>query len=280
MAGTLDPIKEYIETGRALKIMAQVHSDLAASRLEQIRKQIERNRTFAAELALAFREVKTATRKYKVPNKDKKDKINVLLFSNHGFFIGMESEMFEFFKTLPNNDGDILIIGRSGIEILQNLSYTQPYDLLIFERDLPKPSEIGVATQKLAPYKKINVYFPQLKTVATQTPTMVDLSQEIITQENDPNAVPEGGVAILEPEGPKMLEFFESQILGLLLEQSFLEAELSRTAQRFLTMDAAQQKAGEYIKQNELLLLKEENNIRGSQILETTLGYMARRNMG
>ncbi len=276
MTGTIDEIKEYIETGRTLKMMAEVYSDLAASRLERIRSQIEKNRQFAAQLALAYREVKSATRKIRLKDPVKKDKLNVLLFSNHGYYLSMENQLLDFYKNYQNNSGDLLIIGRSGPEILTN-AFTKPYDILIFDHDLPKPAEIGLAAQKIAVYEKINVFFPQLKTVAIHEPTMVDISGEAITQENDPNAVPEGGVAILEPEGAKMMEFFQSQILGLLLEQAFLEAELSRTAERFLTMDSAQQKADTYVKENNINLLRAESSLRGAAILEMSLGVLARK---
>ncbi|MBI3887679.1 F0F1 ATP synthase subunit gamma [Candidatus Microgenomates bacterium] len=277
MIGTLDYIRQYIETGRTLKMMAEVYGDLAANRLEQIRRQIERNREFAAQLALAYREVKTVTSRFKISGAPKKNKVNVLLFSNHGYFMNMETAVFQLYKNHPSNDGDLLIIGRTGSEILNNQLFDKPFDNLIFDHDLPKPAEIGVAAGKLAGYEKINVFFPQLKTVATQEPTMVDISAETVAEENNQDAVPEGGVAILEPEGAKMLAFFEAQILGLLMEQAFLEAELSRTAARFLAMDEAQQKAESFIKEKSLLLQTSENSIKGKAILEMTLGYIARK---
>ncbi len=277
MTGTLNSIQEYIETGRTLKAMAEVYSDLAASRLERIRSQIEKNREFAAQLALAFREVKSAVQKFKIKSPAKKDKVNVLLFSNQGHFINMEMQLFEFFKGYSDNGGDVLIVGRTGSEVLEDSSYHKTYDNLIFDHDLPRPEEIGIAAGKVAAYEKVKVYFPQLKTISVQQPTMVDISAEAVLEENNPEAVPEGGIALLEPEGSKMLEFFQSQILGLLLEQAFLEAELARTASRFLSMDAAQQKADTYVKENNINLLRAESSLRGAAILEMSLGILARK---
>ena len=74
-----------------------------------------------------------------------------------------------------------------------------------------------------------------------------------------------------------MLQFFESQIMGLLLEQAFLETELAHAAARLLMMDAAQGRAKEYVTAQSKLLRLFLKQRRDSRILELSLQFLARK---
>jgi len=107
-----------------------------------------------------------------------------------------------------------------------------------------------------------------------QTPTMVDISGGQLRQADQNGTKPI--TSILEPEAPVMLEFFESQILGLLLEQAFLETELAHAAARLLMMDAAQGRAKDYVFKQKKQLRSQLKQRRDSKILELSLQFLAR----
>ena len=173
--------------------------------------------------------------------------------------------MVNFFRS-RGDEGDLLVVGRSGAEIFATMNYKKPFDILIFPNDLPKSVELAKAAEKLNSYDAVSVFYPQFKTVATQTPVVFDFSGDLASiEKTNQTQTP----AILEPEAPKMLEFFEGQIMRLLLEQAFLEAELARTAARLLMMDSTQSRAKDYIEQQ-----KQE-----TIILEMTLGFLARKHV-
>jgi len=74
---------------------------------------------------------------------------------------------------------------------------------------------------------------------------------------------------IIEPEIKIMADFFDNQIKVLLLEATFLEAELARTASRLVSMDSAQNEAEKYLTVQELALLNAQRSIQNARILET-----------
>ncbi|MCL4398034.1 F0F1 ATP synthase subunit gamma [Patescibacteria group bacterium] len=274
MIALIDPIHENIKTGETIRIMAEAYSELSVSRLNRIRVKIERNRLFALDLAQAFHEVRAAASIFNFKNKPvRKPKLNVLLFSNHGYFLSLETQMVRFFRE-QGDDGDILVIGRSGAEIFAGQGYTKHFDILIFPTDLPRSLELAKASERLKGYDRVSVFYPQFKTVATQIPVSFDITGDLgrIEKTNHSPAP-----AILEPEAPKMLEFFEGQIVRLLLEQAFLEAELARTAARLLMMDSTQNRARDYIRAQEKVLRTHMKEKQEGKILELSLGFLARK---
>lgn len=274
MIALLNPVQENIETGETIRVMAESYCELAVSRLNRIRVKIERNRLFAVELAAAFHEVRAAASLFDFKKKPvRKPKLNVMLFSNRGYFLHLETQMVNFFRG-QGDEGDLLLIGRSGAEILVSQNYHKPYEIIILPGDLPRSAELSRAAEKLKGYDNVRVYYPQFKTVATQTPVAFDITGDLtaIKKANKPVSA-----AILEPEAPKMLDFFESQIMRLLLEQAFLEAELARTASRLLMMDSTQSRAQDYIdSQKQVLRLQQREKSEG-KVLELTLGFLARK---
>ncbi len=73
----------------------------------------------------------------------------------------------------------------------------------------------------------------------------------------------------MEPEIKTIAEFFDNQIKILILESTFLESELARTASRLITMDSAQNEAEKFLSNQELSLLTAQRSIQNARILET-----------
>ena len=74
---------------------------------------------------------------------------------------------------------------------------------------------------------------------------------------------------IFEPEIIRMLDFFDSQIKILLLEQTILESELARTASRLIAMDQAQSRAKDFISDNKRALGQLKKSTYNARLLET-----------
>jgi F0F1-type ATP synthase gamma subunit len=275
MITTIDSIKQSIASGEALRAMSEAYSELYVAKLDKVRVMIERNRAFAASLAAAFHEVKVAASQAGIRRQtERKPRLRVAIFSNYGFFMNLETKMAQMYITNSSDDSDLLVIGRAGGEVLRNLEYKKPFDILIFSRDLPRPEELATAQKKMSQYDSISVIYPQFQTMGRQTPTMVDISGGQLRQADQNGTKPI--TSILEPEAPVMLEFFESQILGLLLEQAFLETELAHAAARLLMMDAAQGRAKDYVFKQKRQLRSQLKQRRDSKILELSLQFLAR----
>lgn len=277
MQTTLETIRKSIEVGKALEEMAEVYAELSVIRLDRIRVKIERNRIFALQLSQTFHEVRYTAAQFKLPPSNKKPAVSLIVCSNLGFFLNMEIQLARNFMGSANVGDDVLVIGRSGSEILRSVGYTRPFDMIIFGHDLPTPVELNRTAEKILPYERVTVFFPQFHSVGVQEPAMVDISGGVTAKLP---AAPVGKQLkgyILEPEAPKMLEFFENQIMRLLLEQTILEAELSRVAARLLMMDSSRDRAEKFVRIQDILLRVSKKQKQGVKILEQSLGYLARK---
>ena len=112
-----------------------------------------------------------------------------------------------------------------------------------------------------------------MKSLLVQVPTAMDITTSSMPQL-------EGGKGhsfkfIFEPDLSKILQFFDSQIITLLLEGTFLESELSRTASRFISMDKAETEANKLIKQYLTLKAYVKRNMDNNTILENFATMMA-----
>ena len=83
---------------------------------------------------------------------------------------------------------------------------------------------------------------------------------------------------IFEPEIGKILDFFETQVTNLLIEQTFLDSELSRTASRLISMDQAQSSADDYLSEQRTILAQAKKNIINAKLLETYNAIVSLRN--
>lgn len=284
MTGSLQSIKNAYSSGLAMKSMAGVYSEMAVTRLGHIRSRIETNRQFALELAAIYHAVRAAS---KVPQVNKNAapaspplrRASVVLTSNQAFYRSLESRLMHFFLTVPD-PGEIYLVGHSGAEMFYEAGLNKTYKAIYFSRDLPAGVDLTNLIQTLSQYDQVLVYHTRFQSIVSQKTVVTDISGEaeiVLT----PGQIEETRKAIqyyiLEPEAPKMLEIFKQTIARLLLEQAFLEAELARTASRLLTMDEAQSRAQRYINTQKILLARSFSGKLEKQILEMTLGYLARR---
>src|SRR3989344_823693 len=244
---TIKQIKGTLEADQSLKLVARTFSEVSANRLRQIRGIIERNRSFFTEIAGIYHVVKTEALERKILSKYKKEgAVSILISSNHKFSGAVESQLFLLFVShTPEFTTKRIAIGRTGAAFLRDSPYWANFETLEFASELPNQEELSKLAEEARKYERIFVYYPKFKTVLLQQPNFVDLTGSI---EPTPNKNLRSFYYIFEPEIEKMYAFFDNQIVSLLLQQAFLEAELARTAARLITMEQAQRNADAIIK--------------------------------
>ena len=244
---TIKQIKGTLEADQSLKLVARTFSEVSANRLRQIRGIIERNRSFFTEIAGIYHVVKTEALERKILSKYKKEgAVSILISSNHKFSGAVESQLFLLFVShTPEFTTKRIAIGRTGAAFLRDSHYWANFETLEFASELPNQEELSKLAEEARKYERIFVYYPKFKTVLLQQPNFVDLTGSI---EPTPDKNLRSFYYIFEPEIEKMYAFFDNQIVSLLLQQAFLEAELARTAARLITMEQAQRNADTIIK--------------------------------
>lgn len=266
---TLRQIDQVLEESTSLKLVAQAYSEISAIKLQKIRSNIEQNRNFFQEISELFHIVKlAASRKKILPPERKRGTISILLSSNHHFYGSLETQLIKFFVVNTTKfRTDRIVVGKTAMEFLKTMGYFHSFEPFLFNDDLPHLEELRSLVTNLSGYQQISVYYSRMQSVLIQEPHVVDIVQR--PPDRLINAPNKTVGYIFEPELGKMLEFFDTQISLLLLEQTFLESELARTASRLISMDQAQMNADEIIRQQKKLLARARRSLENMHLLDT-----------
>lgn len=280
---TIKEIEAALEEGDSLKSIAQAFSDIADLKIKRIRNSVERNRLFFDEIATVYATVKAVAIKKKAAYVKPKAKLCLLLTSNNRFYGAINSSLIKYFigstRQLPA--ADKIILGQGGIDYFRAFKVFPKLYELTLKDDLPTSLELAHLAQACADYNQVLVFHAKFKSLLTQQATFTDITQISFYLNEFRIKSLAGGPAkfvfdfIFEPELIKILKFFDSQILTLLLEQTFLESELSRTASRFIYMDQAEGEANKFIKQYQALKASAKAGFVNNAILENYASMMA-----
>lgn len=260
-------LREDINLGQALESITIIFGEVASIKLRSLRAAVINNTLFYDDLALVFHLIKLEAQKLnKKPVKNGKI-LSLILTSNYRFYGFLNLAVVNFYL-LQNLKSDAIIIGRTGQQLLPQLSS------FIFQNDLPNNLELKQLVTKLIEYEQVIIFYPRFKSTLMQEPAIYDLT----AQTNLPIQTNKQLGYILEPEIEIMLKFFDSQMIGVLLERVLLETEISRAASRILAMDEAQLRAKKFIKEKRKALNLWHNSQINKKVLETFAGYFSFKN--
>lgn len=268
---TIKQLNDIIEQGGALKMISQAYTEIASAKLKTIRTQVEKYRFYLEDLAKVFRVVKQVAAEKKIlPVKNNKA-ISLVITSNYHFYGSVNVDLIKYFiSEMLTSPTDQIVVGKTAELYLEGSNYQQKYDLILLKSDYPNADELQSLVAKIKDYSQILIYFSKLKTVMVQQPTFTDITQTSYLKAPDPKAPQvKQRPFIFEPELVKILDFFESQVTNLLLQQAFLESELSRTASRLISNDQAQMNADKYIDEHKVMLAQAKRAQANARILET-----------
>jgi len=280
---TIKEIEEALEEGKGLKTIAQAYSEIANLKIKRIRGEVERNRVFFQEISRVYALIKKLAEKKKVNTLKPKRLVSLIITSNYRFYGSINEDLIEFFiNTAQKLDGEVILLGRAAIDYFKtNQIFTNPKSILL-KADQPDSSELLGLINTIKDYNQVLIFHSRLKSLLVQEPIITDITATSGSNEKvigNERLQKDNFKFIFEPELPKILAFFDSQILTLLLESTFLESELSRTASRFITMDQAENEANKFIFEYEKLEAFSKRNLANNQILENFATIMAARNL-
>ena len=268
---TIRQLTAIIDQGLALKLISQAYTEIASAKLKKIRTAVEKDRYFLEDLAKVYQVVKQlAAQRQMLPAKNSRA-ISIVITSNYHFYGNVNSNLIKFFIEHMQQQPAVeqIVIGKTALEHLSGIKYALKYEPVVLKSDYPTLAELNQLVNRVKNYSRILIYYSKLKTVMVQNPFISDITQTSYLKDTPPNPTQKEQLFIFEPELKKILDFFDSQVTNLLLQQTFLESELSRTASRLISMDSAQSNADKYITEQKRLLATVKRSIANSRILET-----------
>ncbi len=269
---TIRDCNTLIEEGVSLKQIAQAYGEIASLKVRKIRVEVEKNRAFFNEISKVYQIVKQQAAAKKIAINKPKKTLSIVLTSNYRFYGGIDSQVLRhFIINTAKIATDRLVIGKTGHEYLKAMRYFNTYQQAETSKDLPSFQELNKLSPIIKNYSQVLVFYPQLITLLNQKPVITDITelpqQDLFGEQPDKKLV--ASYVIFEPELKNIVEFFDSQIILLLLEQTFFESELARTASRLLAMDHAQVEANNFIKEQKMNKAHLIRGIENVQLLES-----------
>lgn len=273
---TIKEINEALEEGQSLKAIAQAYSEIANLKIKKIRANVERNRIFFEEISKIYALIKQLATKKSINIVKPKQTVSIVLTSNYRFYGQINADLLEFFSsTTQKLNTDRIYLGKAAIEYFR--AQHNPGLEVLLKGDQPDAEELVALVNLLRNYNQVLVFYSSMKSLMIQQPTVVDITASSANVHKAHLPGEQKFKFIFEPELPKILEFFDSQIITLLLEGTFLESELSRTASRFISMDTAETEANKFIKEFQSHKAYTERNMDNNTILENFASMMALR---
>lgn len=277
---TIRDYNKLIEEGVSLKQIAQAYGEIASIKIRKIRSEVERNRAFFNEISTVYKIVKQQAAAKKIAITKPKKTLSIILTSNYRFYGNIDSQVIRHFMiNTAKITTDRLVIGKTGLEYLKAVRYFNTFAHVELTKDLPAAEDLNTLSPSIKNYNQVLVFYPQLITLLTQKPVIADITEMPQTSKPQGQTDQEttGSYVIFEPELEKIVQFFDNQIILLLLEQTFFEAELARTASRLLAMDQAQVEANNFIKEQKTTKAHLIRAIENVKLLENISALRATR---
>jgi len=285
---TIKEIDERLEEGKSLKAISQAFAEIANLKIKRIRSEVERNRLFFDEISKIYGIIKAFALKKKVAISKPKKRLCILITSNYRFNGKLNTSLINYFvgSTRELNDVDKIVLGRGAVDFFKASKILPEYKEILLKTDSPTPEELIFLVKIMSEYNQVLIFHSKLKSLLVQRATFTDITatsfytQAFQVNPHDSKKANEFLNFIFEPELPRVLNFFENQILTLLLEETFLESELSRTASRFISMDQAETEANKFIKESEKIKGYAIRSMENNKILENFASIVATQKYG
>lgn len=270
---TLADLRLELDDATTLRLISSAFTEAAASRIQKIKRQFETNRQFYDEISHVYHLVRESGKLVRIDGKVQpagSKNLAVAVTSNQRFYGNLNVNIMRgFLDAIGRLTTDVLVVGTTGHDYMRSIGYTKPYEHMIFIHDDPTKEETRSFLDKIMPYDSVMVYYPKFVSLVTQTVGSIDLTQTV----SKTDKTPEDEIHILfEPEYDKILDFFKRQVRSLLFLHVMLEADLSRTAARLITMSGAEERSTVLIKQKRGELRKIQASIANVKLLETFAG--------
>jgi ATP synthase F1 gamma subunit len=269
----LTELREELTEITTLKYVSAAFLEAASARIVGIRKSFMQNQEFYEDVSHIYHTVKVSSELLQIRKKTERQPgkvLSVAATSNHRFYGLLNiNVMKSFIENSEKKPTDRVVIGKTGSDYLMIKNYKQVCEKVIFLKDNPNNEEIRQFLNKIQEYEKVILYFPKFVSMVSQSVGILDITQSAKEEEITEEEIIRH---IFEPDLPKMVEFFERVLRTLLFSRAMMEADLSRTAARLMSMSSAEDRADELITEKQGEIRKARRTMMDKELLDTFAG--------
>jgi ATP synthase F1 gamma subunit len=245
-------IQEDIAINNGFDLLTRSYQEHAVGQINFARYSVLYSRGFAEDLSEIFFNVKSAYLKVlrekgvtSLIEKNGKE-LWILITGNNKLYGDIIIKTCQFFlghlKLADPRNIDLVIIGRQGKNFVDEARMNWPYQYMEIPDSKVNIEFLKSLLNKMRPYESIFVFYGKYTNLVSQVPVQAALSGKIdlSSDKGKTDAEAKKQRFLYEPSIKEIIEFFENQILSLLLNQTVQEAQLARFASRINAMEIAQ----------------------------------------
>jgi ATP synthase F1 gamma subunit len=244
-------IVDEININQQFKMLTQAYQEHAIVQINLARYSVLASREFMEELAEIFYNVKNSYELYlksltgseKAAHIDRIKKngreVLVLLSSNGKFYGDLVSKVCRMFANQArSSNADILIVGKEGKKFYESTGIKRPYAYIELSDTTISLEMLKPLIEAIIGYQKATIFYGKFNNIIVQEAVQSSLSGDMPADAQKKAQNKED--FMFEPTLERVMEFFESQILSMLLNQTVSEGKLARFASRIKAMESAQ----------------------------------------
>jgi ATP synthase F1 gamma subunit len=241
-----------IESLESLKLLVQTYEEIAANRMQKVKKSVLNNRDFLASLYKIYQHVKYSYEHELSKLKKKKGTagdsvisrngktLSMLLSANTGLYGDIINRTYRLFvEGLSEGTTDVAVVGKVGRSLIERDKVKlgiDKYKYFELSDDALSADRLASLTSHVVEYEKIVVYHGQFVSVIQQKPIKESVTGDI--PQGQAQTVEEARY-IFEPSLKDIMKYFESEIMASVFEQTLHESSLSKYASRMINLDKA-----------------------------------------
>lgn len=278
-------VLEEIAFVTGMKMLAQAYEEIATIKMRQSRDSVLTNRDFLTALTQVFLNVKSSYRKKLLQAQQHKTFSELIHFAHldrNGkeviVFFSATNKLYgdiiprifsEFTKAVENNPlDDIAIVGESGREMFVASGIKREYGYFPLPDALTSYEMLKPLVSFLTKYERVKAFYGRFSNVLSQ-----NVMGEYITEGFASAAVLKESADnqqdfYFEPSVEQILQFFETQVFAILLQQTIHETELARLASRIRAMEQVIEQTNERIGVLNKISIHNKHDINNKKQLE------------
>lgn len=279
-------LKEDLAAVGAIKSITSVYQEIASFRMNELRDRVTATREFLEGISSVYNHAKTAyivSVKARSPREREKlwkslsfvrrngKKVYVYLSANEHLYGTLILDVWgHYINDLNKDQADAAVVGSIGGYLLGNEKINVKKETFELNDDQPQADQVKKIVDFISQYEQVVIYHGQMVTVLNQIPVRSEISGGISF---DKSIGKTAKSYLFEPSPESILEFFESEIIAALFNQTVLEHQLARFAARMVAMDQATENANEESKRIVRQIRMLSRRIANRKQLEVFAGF-------